>query len=130
MFNLTCGAEAFGYTIDNLKSDKQREVVGLFLDFVKDWADVWSDIEPSEQIGIIHECSTLINELASLGLWVFGHRAPRSWPANSKHVALQTVTIGIYNRDNPEICKASALGDLFKHLTEELEEIQGGETLH
>ena len=119
--NLADGAEAFGYTVDDLKSEVERKAVGLFLDLVKEWGDMWSDIEPSEQIRLTHECTALIKELEGLGLWVFGRRFLQPLHAGGGNINLQTLTIGIHKHNNPEILKASSLGDLFQQLTRDLE---------
>lgn len=123
VFGLTAGAEAFAYTNDELKSNDARSKVGDFLDLVKDWSDLWSDLEPSRHIELRHQCSELVDELQDLGLWVFGGKTKSPYKAMGKTIFLNTAVLGIHYADNPTIRRASSFAELLKELVADVEDL-------
>lgn len=74
LFNLACGCHgSYPHHSDNL-SDEEIEIVGGFLQSVKDWADIGDDLEPVEKL---RAGKTIADEMAILhenGFKVFAAR--------------------------------------------------------
>jgi transcriptional regulator with XRE-family HTH domain len=55
---------------DNL-TDAQAELIGYVLDYLKDYADIQSDIYPSERIRMMQQVKTRLDELKQSGISAF-----------------------------------------------------------
>jgi transcriptional regulator with XRE-family HTH domain len=65
------GSHACRFDHDEPRSDDEREALGEFLDAVKDWNDIWKDVDPSGQLDAGKHMLSLVNALEKHGLWVF-----------------------------------------------------------
>jgi len=90
VFSLVDGAAASSLDHDELDSVQEVELVGEFLQMVRDWGDLGPDLEPSDRVRIGYELGELLRELEDAGFWVFGGREiqvmegglgrPQDWP--------------------------------------------------
>lgn len=74
LFNLISGCHGhYPYHSDTL-SDEEVELVGGFIQNIKDWADIAEDLEPIEKLRAGKNLSDEIEELKESGFRVFGAR--------------------------------------------------------
>jgi hypothetical protein len=73
---LNLALNALGCTLDHDESRSPEEVslVGEFLQEVRDLADLWHDMEPSNQVQARYDLARLFDELETAGFMVFGAR--------------------------------------------------------
>lgn len=69
---------ASGYLLDHVElHDEEVAKVGTFLEMAKDYGELSDCLEIGDRVRIATSFTTLIHELADLGLWVFGGREIR-----------------------------------------------------
>jgi len=74
VLNLVLNAYGFLMNHDELKSQEEVELVGSFLQNVKDLADIGADLEPTDQVNAAFRLTQSLEELESAGFLVFGGR--------------------------------------------------------
>lgn len=105
VLNLIEGSYASSLDHDELETQQEVEIVGDFLEVIRDWADIGSDLGPGRRVEIAFRLSQEIKELEDLGFFVFGEREvhemtggyaanPSDWPVT---------IIRILRKSNPEI---------------------------
>src|SRR5437870_3513022 len=57
---------------DSLQNHEQADLIGGFIQEIKDWSDIWSDIEEVNRDRAEVRLSERIQELDTYGFWVFG----------------------------------------------------------
>ena len=75
---------------DELTSDAEVDAVGRFLQTIRDWGDLCSEMEPADRVQVAFDLTKALTSLDELGLWVFGGRevrilegadqGPSDWP--------------------------------------------------
>jgi len=105
VLNLVEGSCAGSYDHDELDTQQEVETVGGFLEVVRDWVDIGSDLGPGSRVETAFKLSQTIKELEKLGFFVFGARevhevtggyeaSPSDWPVS---------IIRVVRKSNPEI---------------------------
>jgi hypothetical protein len=59
---------------DELRDPKEVELVGGFLQSARDWGEMWSELEPCDQVSASYELTRSLQELEQAGFFVFGGR--------------------------------------------------------
>jgi len=91
VLNLVTSAYAFLMNHDELKSQEEVNLVGSFLQTVRDLADLGDDLEPMDRVNAAFELTRSLEELERAGFFIFGGREvqlieggietePSDWP--------------------------------------------------
>ena len=72
VLNLTEGTSMLQYDHDELTSSDEAELVGGFIQTVRDWGDMGADLEPIQRARIGVELTESIKEIEKAGFYVFG----------------------------------------------------------
>lgn len=91
VLNIVMHAYAFAMDHDELKSQEEVDLIGSFLQTVKDWGDLGDDLEPMDRTKAAFDLTGSLEELESAGFFVFGGRElqlieggietePSDWP--------------------------------------------------
>lgn len=100
----SCEAQNFDYPEDLNAS--QADAVGRLLDYLRDFAEIASDLEPSDTIRAEQEINQKLRELAELGLSVFVGRYRASFALGSNQpVAWRVGVVAITATANPRIVR-------------------------
>jgi hypothetical protein len=105
LLNIVEGSCAGSYDHDELQTQQEVDIVGGFLDVVRDWVDIGSDLGPGRRVETAFQLSNTIKELDELGFFVLGARevrevtggyseGPSNWPVS---------IICVVRKTNPEI---------------------------
>ena len=109
LIDMISGAFALSMDYDELKTEKELDLIGDFFQELRDWMDIIDEMEPIDRVKGAHNLTQLIREVEQNGFFVFGGREirileggvfdqPSDWP-----VAL----IRILRNDNDEIVSLS-----------------------
>jgi transcriptional regulator with XRE-family HTH domain len=98
------GAYAYRINHDTPKSEGEAEVLANVAQSVKDWGEIWEDLETGERVKATFDLSHLIEELKTIGFWVFGLRTSEEYPG-IKGDKWPVANIMLMNSDNPKIIK-------------------------
>jgi hypothetical protein len=74
LFNLVSGCSGSYLDHNDDLNDDEVEIVGSFLQSIRDWIDIISDLEPIEKIRVKKTFSDDLSDLLSKGFVVFGAR--------------------------------------------------------
>ncbi len=120
---------AMGYSFDHeeLKTQKEVDLVGGFLQTVQDWGDLSADLETGDRVQTAFSLTESLQELENNGFFVFGGREirileggiqtePSNWP-----IAIMRVL----RNDNQEIIKLN-LDDISKEKAQQGNQSDGG----
>ena len=91
VLNIVIHAYAFTMDHDELKSQEEVDLVGNFLQTVRDLIDLGDDLEPMDRVKAAFDLTRSLEELESTGFFVFGGREiqlieggietePSDWP--------------------------------------------------
>ena len=105
ILNLVEGSCAGSYDHDELETQQEVDIIGAFLEVIRDWVDIGTDLGPSSRTEIAFGLSQTIKELDELGFFVFGTKEvqemtggysenPTDWPVS---------IISVIRKTNPEI---------------------------
>lgn len=105
IMDLVSDAMAYAFDHDELRSQKEVDVVGSFLQMAQDWGDIGSDLEAGGRVQTAYELGESLQAVEGAGFSVFGGREvqimeggpleePRDWP-----IAIMRVV----RKDNPSI---------------------------
>ena len=72
--DLVSGGLAFSLDHDELTSKEEVDLVGGFLQTVRDWGDIGDDLEPTDRVSAGYDLTQTIQELDEAGFFVFGGR--------------------------------------------------------
>lgn len=105
ILNLVEGSCGSSFDHDELETQQEVEMVGGFLEVVRDWADIGSDLGPGSRVETVFRLSQEIKELEDLGFFVFGakevHEMTGGYAANPSDWPV--TIIRILRKNNPEI---------------------------
>lgn len=100
ILNLVEGGDAFSFGHDELESQQEVELVGGFLQIVRDWGDLGLDLDPHDKVRIGFDLTKTLRELEDAGFYVFGCKEvqlleggiepPRSWHLTTLQVLRKT----------------------------------------
>jgi len=100
LLNLADDSYELSFDHDELDSQEEVELVGRFLQTVRDWGDLGPDLEPSDRVRIGFELTEYIRELEDVDFLVFGAREVQvleagvggrsDWPVAIIHVLRKT----------------------------------------
>lgn len=98
------GAYAYRLNHDDPREQKEAELIASAVQSIKDWGEIWSDLEAGDRVNAAYDLSQLIQELESIGIWVFGVRTNESYPGleGSKW---PVANVFLMREDNPKIIK-------------------------
>jgi hypothetical protein len=77
VLNVIEGALASSMDHDELASDAEVSVVGEFLQTIRDWGDLYAEMEPADRVQVAFDLTKALTSLDELGLWAFGGREVR-----------------------------------------------------
>ena len=90
VLNLVENALASSMDHDELKSEAEVDLVGGFLQTIRDWGDIGRDLGPADRARIAFDLTNTLQEFDECGFWVFGAREvqileggekePMPWP--------------------------------------------------
>lgn len=82
LFRIVSGKQLFG-TIDGAcgsytdhpepENEYEVELLGDFLQSLRDWGDLSGDLEPADKVKAIYGLSQMLKEVEEAGFWVFGN---------------------------------------------------------
>ncbi len=75
------GAYAYRINHDNPKSEKEADVISGIAQSIQDWGEIWQDLESGERVKSTFDLSQLIEELKTIGFWLFGVRTLEEYPS-------------------------------------------------
>jgi len=106
LFNIVGGGEVYSY--DNYElPDDNVEVVAHFFQDIRDWCDLWNEIEPADRVRVPHDFNARIAELEEHGLGVFAGSQRRPYQfkmgEQAEVVKMNTVFVLIVKKENSAI---------------------------
>lgn len=109
LFELIEGSHAHQFHHDDPENSDEVEIIGEFLQNVKDYGDIWDDIEPQDKVRATFDANIWIKNLEDLGLWVFGGKFKKTCLTRMGPVDLNVLCISLYRSDDPKIISAENL---------------------
>ncbi len=105
VLNLLLHCYAFSMNHDEPKSQEEVELVGSFLQTVKDLLDMGDDLEPKDQVSTAFGLTGSIEELENAGFFVFGGRELQFLEGGvmSESSDFPIAILQILRKDNDEI---------------------------
>ena len=111
--NIVDGCSASSMDHDELETQEEVDLIGAFLENLRDWGDLGPDLDPSDHVRIGFDLTQTLRELEDAGFYVFGAReiqrieggeyGPSAWP-----VAI----IRVLRKTNPKIVTVPIKVDL------------------
>lgn len=106
LLNIVLDAYFFDMDHDELKTQREVEFVGSFLQTLDDWGNLGSPIEPSDRVQAAFDLTKEIEEIDKEGFWIFGYRATRIMEiGNTGEMNCPVCIIRVLRKDNPDILK-------------------------
>jgi len=104
LFKIVGGSDAGSFDHDEL-NDSEVELVADFLQDLKDWAELWNEIEPGERVRISHQYTDRIRQLQEDGLLVFAMRQKKKLRLSDEKppIPWEVSTVYVTRRTNPRI---------------------------
>ena len=96
-----------GFEADDLH-DSEISCVREFIESLNVWVLMWKDKEPAERVTARHIFTSTLDQLDSMGLWVFAGPAP----AASADAKIGEVKIAVIRSSNPRIIQPRPLRQL------------------
>jgi hypothetical protein len=88
-------AVGFALDHDEAQTEEETKLIGSFLQSIKDWGNIWSDLETSQQVEASFSLAKEIREMEAAGFLIFGTCEKRKMrflgKVESRLVALITV---------------------------------------
>lgn len=103
LLTILLNSDAYDFAHDELKNDKEVELVGDFLQNMQDYGDLLSDIEMGERVKLTYEFSKYSQQLEDKGFWVFGRQNRGKIRMNNEFVDIIVAILRVYRDTNPEI---------------------------
>lgn len=72
LYDILFGAHAFVFDNDELDTDDEVEVIGVFFQSLQNYVDLSSDLEAYDRVSIGYKLTNEIKKLEQIGFWVFG----------------------------------------------------------
>ena len=107
LMQIAGGAELGTYGYSPLENNEEAELVGGFLQDVRDWGDIWIELNMIERARAEVELNERIEELARNGYWLFGQRKKKKllFPHTSNPSVWTIRYLYIVQKDDPSILK-------------------------
>jgi hypothetical protein len=106
LLDLVERATAGGYEVDDLH-DSEISCVREFIESSNVWFLMWKDKEPAERVTARHIFTSTLDQLDSMGLWVF------AGPSHAAHpTVVGAVKIAVIRSSNPRIIQPGPLRQL------------------
>jgi len=102
LFKIAGGAEGFGFDHGEL-DDEAVELVATFLQDLKDWAEMWNHLEPSERMWVRHEFTSRIQQMEGAGLYVFAMLQSYPYKIAGRTMQLDTATVYVVKSTDPGV---------------------------
>jgi hypothetical protein len=100
------GAYSMSEDHDELQTHEEVELVGSFLQNIRDWGDLYQDLESSEQVQADFALSTSLKKIEEAGFCVFGAREFQSLEGGNKPSSVWPAAIlRILRNSNPAIIR-------------------------
>jgi len=105
ILNLVEGSCAGSYDHDELETQQEVDIIGDFLEVIRDWVDIGNDLGPSSRTETAFRLSQTIKELDELGFFVFGAKEVQEMTGGySENPTDWSVSIiRVIRKTNPEI---------------------------
>lgn len=105
LLDIVDGAHLFHLDHDDVKSADEAELIGEFLEGIKEWGDFLSDIGYSEKVNLGFEYNNRIQELNTMGFIVFGlRRKLKLRDQEKKDIGIyDSASLLVIRDDNPAI---------------------------
>ncbi|MBR9883422.1 MAG: helix-turn-helix transcriptional regulator [Oceanospirillales bacterium] len=98
------GAYAYRLNHDDPRSEDEADTLAWAAQSIKDWGEIWSDLEAGDRVKAAYDLSQLIQELGATGIWVFGLRTNEHYPGVQGD-KWPVANIFLMREDNPKIIK-------------------------
>ena len=118
LFDIFVGAHAFSCDNDDLRTQEEVEIVGNFLQNIRDYADIWEDVELTQRTQLSFEYTGEIEQLNRAGFWVFGSRL-----RSKVRVAGQVIddwqigAVRVVRTDNPTIMRVATKNETLPYFS-------------
>jgi transcriptional regulator with XRE-family HTH domain len=97
---------AYAFMNDDPQTPDETNALGAFLDNLRDWGDVWSDISVGEQLEAAKGLREQLAGLEALGFWAFGMMRPKVVPCpEGEPMRWQVAHVVVVRSTNPSIVK-------------------------
>jgi transcriptional regulator with XRE-family HTH domain len=103
LLSIVGGADAFQFDNDELQGQDDVDLIGYFLQELKDTGDLWGDMEPIDHVREVYRFSEQIRELEEAGFLVFALRYPQQFVFGENKTTLNVAYVFVARRDNPKI---------------------------
>lgn len=103
VLNLVLGSYGGYFNHDEPRSVEEAEMVGGFLQDLRDLIDLWSDMEPVEQVKATYSLGEALKQLQDAGFMVFGARENQVFEGVSPQETWPMLHLVVVHRDNPGI---------------------------
>ena len=106
ILNIVDGACAFSFYHDDPCTELEANLIGDFLQVIRDWGDIGPDLEPSEKVRIGFDLGQQLQELEQQGFYVFGAREQQILEGgNIGQTSWPVAIIHVMKKDSEEISK-------------------------
>jgi len=106
LLDLVERATTGGYEVDDLQ-DSEISCVREFIESLNVWVLMWKDREPAERVTARHIFTSTLDQLDSMGLWVFAGPTHTAHPTD-----VGAVKIAVIRSSNPRIIQPGPLRQL------------------
>lgn len=103
ILNIVAGADASSFDNDELLAQDEIELVGGFLEVVRDWGDLNEDLSPADRVRISFDLSQALNELEQAGFYVFGGREKQMLEGNEQVLDWTVAILRVLRSTNKSI---------------------------
>ena len=108
LLNLVHGASAGSWDHSELENEGEVELVGGFLEVLRDWADIGPELGPSDLTRTAFELSAQIKELDKAGFWVFGASEDQVMEGGSGHPTnWRVVFVKVVRKDDEQFLRVN-----------------------
>lgn len=106
--------ELFHFEHGQLQNNQQADLIGGFIQEIKDWSDIWSDIEEIGRARAEVAFNERIEELDSHGFWVFGitRKEKLRFQSDEEPSLWNVGHLFIVRKNNPSLLKHKNGNDL------------------
>ena len=108
------GSLAYLFEHDEPESDAEMEIIASFLQDLRDWGDIWGEIETGDRIRTQFNLTKRIEELESIGYLVFAKAETGSFPIANKSQSCQVSVVMIARKTNTAITPAGDLATMIR----------------
>jgi hypothetical protein len=110
--NLIRGADGFLFDHDEPETEEEAQLIGGFLQKIRDWGDIWSDLETSQQVETSFSLTKDIKEIEAAGFLTFGTTEQRKMRSGDKVFGCVVAVMAVVRPTNNGITELGALASL------------------